>query len=242
MDCYVDYVETDGKVFIDTGVIGKAATTAEFKETSMQKSTSEEAFLASYGGSSDDVSRCFMWYHAWGYNVGLGYGTYYRPKKNDAYTDAANSADPDVYMLNPGDTTHARVSFAVGSQTFTVIDDATGVETLYSSKAVSTDVDTGRTLYLFAKHDSDAGAPSSTAASRFYYLKIWQGDSDGSNMQPVRDFRPVKLTNGLVVLWDFVNDVPYVPKSTTAPYNYTPFPVVGPDGAPIRDGIIMILR
>ena len=242
LDCYVDYVETDGKVFIDTGVIGKAATIAEFKETSMQKSTSEECFLGSYGGSSDDVSRFYVWYHAWGYNVGLGYGTYYRPKKNDPYTDAANSSDPDVYMLRNGDTTHARVSFAVGAQTFSAIDDATGEETLYSSKTSSTNVDTGRMLYLFAKNDNAAGNPTYPAASRFYYLKIWQGDSDGSNMQPVRDFRPVKLTNGLVVLWDFVNDVPYVPKSTTAPYNDTTFPVVGPDGAPIRDGIMLILR
>ena len=242
LDCYVDYVETDGKVFIDTGVIGKAATIAEFKETSMQKSTSEECFLGSYGGSSDGVSRFYVWYHAWGYNVGLGYGTYYRPEKNDPYKDAANSSDPDVYMLRNGDTTHARVSFAVGAQTFSAIDDATGEETLYSSKTSSTNVDTGRMLYLFAKNDNAAGNPTYPAASRFYYLKIWQGDSDGSNMQPVRDFRPVKLTNGLVVLWDFVNDVPYVPKSTTAPYNDTTFPVVGPDGAPIRDGMIMILR
>ena len=62
-------------------------------------------------------------------------------------------------------------------------------------------------------------------------------DADGSNMQLVRDYRPVKLTNGLVALWDFVEDKPYVPQSTTAPYDYTTFPVVGPDGAEIRDGL-----
>ena len=242
LECYVDYVETDGKVFIDTGVIGKAATIAEFKETSMQKSTSEECFLGSYGGSSDNESRFYMWYHAWGYNVGLGYGTYYRPKKNDPYTDASNSSDPDVYMLNPGNTTHARVSFAVGSQTFTVIDDATGSEMLYSSKTVSTDVDTGRTLYLFAKHDSDAGTPTSPAASRFYFLKLWQGNADGTGMQLVRDYRPVKLTNGLVVLWDFVENKPYLPQSKTAPYNFTTFPVVGSDGDRIYTSARVIIR
>ncbi len=240
---YVEYVETDGKVFIDTGVIGKSGTKAEFKETSMQKaSNAEEAFLASYGGSSDAASRCYMWYHAWGFNVGLGYGTYYRPKKNDPYTDATNSSDPDVYMLNNGDTTHARVSFAVGAQTFSTIDDATGTETLYSSKTSSTNVDTGRTLYLFAKHDSDAGTPASPAASRFYFLKLWQGNSDGTNMRLVRDYRPVMLTNGLVVLWDFANSEPYVPKSTTAPYNDTTFPVVGPLGAEIGAGSTIIIR
>jgi len=243
LDCYVDWVETDGMVFIDTGVIGKSGTTAEFKETSMQKASNvEEAFLASYGGSSDAVSRFYMWYHAWGCNVGLGYGTYYRPKKNDPYTDAENSADPDVYTLNSGVTTHARVSFAVGAQTFHAIDDATGTETLYSSKTSSTNVDTGRTLYLFAKHDSDAGTPTSPAASRFYFLKIWQGDANGENMQLVRNFRPVKLTNGLVVLWDFVEKKPYVPKSTTSPYYDTTFPVAGPDGDLIRAGLWIIIR
>ena len=178
--------------------------------------------------------------------VGLQRGTRLRhllsAEKNDPSTDAANSADPDVYTLNSGDTTHARVSLAVGAQTFSAIDDATGTETLYSSKTSSVNVDTGRTLYLFAKHDSDAGTPVTPAASRFYFLKIWQGDSNGSNMQIVRDFKPVKLTNGLVVLWDFVNDMPYVPKSTTAPYGYTTFPVVGSDGALIRDGLNILIR
>jgi hypothetical protein len=172
----------------------------------------------------------------------LGYGTSYRPKKNDPYTDAANGSDTDVYKLNNGDTTHARVSFKVGEQTFHAINDATGTETLYSSKTSSTNVDTGRTLYLFAKNDSNAGTPVSPAASRFYFLKISQGDADGSNMRLVRDYRPVRLTNGLVVLWDFANNEPYVAKSTTAPYNDTTFPVVGPDGAAIVSGSTIFVR
>ncbi len=238
---YVEYVETDGKVFFDTGVIGKAATIAEFKETSMQKSSAEECFLGSYGGSSDAVSRFYMWYHAYGYNVGLGYGTYWRPKNNDPYTIAENSSDPDVYKLPKNTTTHARVSFAVGSQTFYAIDDATGTATLYSSRTLSANVNTGRNLYLFAKNDSNAGTPKTPAASRFYFLKLWQGDTDG-NMRLVRYFRPVKLTNGHVVLWDSVEKKVYRPQSTTAPYAYTTFPVVGSDGDEIRDGLMIIVR
>ena len=240
--CYVDYVETNGKQFIDTGVIGKAATTAEFKETCLQLSTSEECFLGSYGGASDPVSRFYMWYHAWGSTAGIGYGVYWRPKNNDPYTPAANSSDPDVYKQNVGDTTHARVSFAVGAQTFSTIDDATGTETLYSSRNLSDNVDTGRTMYLFAKNDNNAGNPISPAGSRFYWLKISQGDSNGNNMLLMRDFRPVRLSNGLVVLWDFANNEPYLPKSTTAPYNYTTFPVVGPDGAKINEPFVITIR
>lgn len=239
--CYVDYVETNGKQFIDTGVIGKAATTAEFKETSLQKdSTVEECFLGSFGASGD--VRFYMWYHAWGATAGIGYSVYWRPKNNDPYTVAANSADPDVYTLPKNTTTHGRVSFAVGSQTFKTIDDATGTETLYSSRDLSANIDTGRTMYLFAKNDADSGAPKSPAASRFYFLKIEQGDSDGSNMALVRNYRPVKLSNGLVVLWDFANNVPYLPKSTTAPYNYTTFPAVGPDGERIYTSTRITVR
>ncbi len=240
---YVDYVETDGKQFIDTGITGKAATTAEFKETSMQKASNvEECFLGSYGGSSDAVSRFYVWYHAWGATAGIGYGEYWRPKNNDPNTVAENSSDPDVYKLPKNTTTHARVSFAVGAQTFTAIDDATGTQTLYSSRTLSDNVDTGRNLYLFAKNDNNAGTPVSPAASRFYFLKIWQGDSDGSNMRLVRNYRPVKLSNGLVVLWDFANDVPYLPQSKAAPYNYTVFPVVGPDGEEIAAAFVIVFR
>lgn len=239
--CYVEYVETDGKQFIDTGVIGKAATTAEFKETSLQKASNvEECFLGSYGTGS--TPRFYMWYHAWGCTAGIGYGEYWRPKNNDPYTVATDSADPDVYKLNAGDTTHARVSFANGLQTFYTIDDATGAEKLWSTRSLTGNVDTTRAMYLFAKNDSDSGKPASPAASRFYYLKIWQGNSDGTGMQIMRDFRPVRLTNGLVVLWDFANNEPYLPKSTTAPYNYTTFPVVGTDGERIYTRTRIIVR
>ena len=61
-------------------------------------------------------------------------------------------------------------------------------------------------------------------------------------MRLVRNFRPVKLTNGLVVLWDFVENKPYVAKSTTAPCYDTTFPVVGPDGAEIVSGSTIFIR
>ena len=237
---YVDYVETDGKVFFDTGIIGRSGTIAEFKETNLMSKDGEQCFLGCYGGSSNP--RCYFWYHAWGYTLGIAYGSYWRPKKNDPFSDASSSSDPNVYKLEKGDTTHARVSFQVGAQTFETIDDATGAKTLYSSKTLSDTVNTGRNLYLFAKNDNNAGIPVQPAESRFYFLKIWQGDANGSNMRLVRYFRPVKLTNGHVVLWDSVEKKMYRPRSTTAPYAYTTFPVVGPDGAAIAAPFMLIVR
>ena len=58
----------------------------------------------------------------------------------------------------------------------------------------------------------------------------------------VRDFKPVKLKNGLVVLWDFVENKPYLPQSKTAPYNFTTFPVVGSDGDRIYTSARVIIR
>jgi hypothetical protein len=240
--CYVDYVETDGKQFIDTGVIGKAATTAEFKETSLQKSSEEECFLGAFGNNG----RFYLWYHASGYAAGLGYGaTYWRPVTTDP-TKAGAWNDKDLYPLKSGDTTHARVVFKEGSQTFTAINDETGAETLWTSLSLSGDFNSSRNLYLFAKNDGNRWTSNdkeqTLASSRFYFLKLWQGDADGNNMQLVRNYKPVKLPNGLVVLWDFVEKKPYLPQSKAAPYNYTTFPVVGPDGAEIRDGLMIIVR
>ena len=119
-----------------------------------------------------------------------------------------------------------------------------------AAKPVAADVDgslvaTFEDLTLPVMTDpTKAGAwnDSNLAASRFYFLKLWHGDADGSNMRLVRNFRLVKLTNGLVVLWDFVENKPYVAKSTAAPYYDTTFPVVGPDGAKIALGSTIFIR
>ncbi len=109
-----------------------------------------------------------------------------------------------------------------------------------ANAAATTAYDTGYSMYLFASHvTGSVGYPGSY---RFYGVKIWQGNADGSNMQLVRDFKPVKLANGLVVLWDFANNVPYLPQVATSRGTYTTFPVVGPDGAEIRDGMTVIIR
>ena len=237
--CYVDYVETDGKQFIDTGVIGKASITAEFKETSFESIGDEQCFLGSFG--TEDDTRFYLWYHGWGYTAGIGYKVYWRPVTNDVTAIASSSSDPNAYKLPKNTTTHGRVEFAAGSQKFYTIDDATGTETLWSSRSLPDNIDTGRTMYLFAKNDG-ALSKQYLAESRFYYLKIWQGNSDGTGMRLVRDYKPVKLTNGLVVLWDFANDVPYLPQTKAAPYNYTTFPVVGPDGLEFRNGFSIKIK
>ena len=86
------------------------------------------------------------------------------------------------------------------------------------------------------------GTPQDAGAARLYYLKLWQGDADGSNMQLVRDFKPVRLANGLVVLWDFQNNTPYLPQLVSSPGTTTVFPVVGATGEKISAGTFIIIR
>ena len=58
----------------------------------------------------------------------------------------------------------------------------------------------------------------------------------------MRNFKPVRLKNGLVVLWDFVEKKAYPAQSTTSPYGYTFFSATGPEGEAINDGLRIILK
>ena len=99
---------------------------------------------------------------------------------------------------------------------------------------------TGLDLFVFAMNQD--GAPASPGAARLYYLRLSQGDPDGSNMELVRNLRPVRLSNGLVALWDFVEKKPYLPQLVSSSGTYVQFPVVGPDGEKVTAPFTLIIR
>ena len=210
---YVDYVESDGTIFVDTGVIGKSGTAAELDVTFLKYE--DKGCLESRNGNTR-----FYLFHNGGSSYGMGYG----------YGDYNNMG-----AMATGVLYHVESSLFTGSQVVKVNG------TTMANKTVATSYDTGLSMYIFADNNND-GTPNWVGSYRFYGAKIWQGNADGSNMQLVRDFKPVKLANGLVVLWDFANNVPYLPQSATSPYDYTTFSAVGPDGAEIRDGMTIIIR
>ena len=80
-----------------------------------------------------------------------------------------------------------------------------------------------------------ASGASISPDTKVYYV-------DGRGMRRVRNFKPVRLENGLVVLWDFVEKKPYLPQSVTSPYPYRRFAVVGPDREKVTGPLIMVLR
>jgi len=209
---YVEYVESDGTIFVDTGVIGKSGTKAELDVTFLENS--DRGCLDSRSGSNR-----FYLFHNGSTTYGILYG----------YGDYFNIGTPSV-----GTRYHVESSLFTGSQLVWINGELKG------NGSSSTAYDTNLSIYLFACHQD--GSPTYPGKYRFYSLKLWQGDADGSGLSLLRDFKPVRLSNGLEVLWDFQNNEPYLPQSTTAPYNYTTFSAVGPDGERIYTGTRLIIR
>ena len=237
VDAFLEYVETDGTQYIDTGVVGKAGTTAEFVEASLcDNQDVEECFLGAVTANWQS-ERFYMWYHRTKFALGLGYaGEYWTPSLADPTAKVSDwnpATNPDAYPLSNGAQTHARVSFAAGAQKVLVVNDATGARTVVANWTIADDVNTGRNLYLFANNNN--GTAASFAKSRLCWLKIWQ---DGSW---VRKFQPVRLKNGLVGLWDFVEEKTYLPKTSTGGLAY--FSAVGPEaGKLFNKGFVIIVR
>ena len=215
---YVDYVESDGTIFVDTGVKGKSGTASDMKVRFME--AGDIGIACAYNSSlASDYRRFYLCYNLMKYSnaIQYGYGT--------AQTAFSAATDCD-YVIE--------TALSVGSQTFTV--DGTRKITNSDTKQI----DTGLNIWLFAFNFDNA--PKYPGKTRIYSMKLYQGNADGSNMTLVRDFKPVRLSNGLVALWDFVEKKPYLAQSTTSPYNYVQFPVVGPDGEEIKAGLMIILR
>ena len=228
---YVDYVETDGTIFVDTGVRGRSGTKADLKMQFQQNADS--SFLDTRNDNlGDSVARRFYMWHNYtdhsSNNMGYGYGAW-----NQLVGTFATNTDYHVVS-----------SLFAGSQSVTI----NGVPYSNTSGNMSngTEVDTALDMYLFACNRLEASKvnsyPTWASKTRFYWLKIYQGDMNGGNLQLVRDYKPVRLTNGLVVLWDFVEKKAYPAQSMTAPYAYTRFSAVGPDGEGIYDGTRIIFR
>ena len=228
---HVDYVETDGTIFINTGVRGRAGTKADLKMRFLHNADS--SFLDTRNDNlGDSVARRFYMWHNYtdhsSNNMGYGYGAW----------------NPLVGTFATNTDYHVVSSLFAGSQSVTI--NGVAYSNTSGNMANTTEVDTALDMYLFACNRLTSGGansyPTWASKTRLYWLKIYQGDMNGSNLQLVRDYKPVRLANGLVVLWDFANNEPYLPQSMTAPYDYTTFPVVGPDGDRFYTGARIIVR
>ena len=215
---FVEYVESDGTQFVDTGVTGKSGTAADMELAFLE--SADKGFLDARNGSN----RYYLFHNGTSRAL-IGYGNYYYvPNAGGAGTQTAGNG----FSMTLGQKYHVESSLATGAQTVKI----GGSLLLNDTKSDS--VNTELPMYLFACNQG--GAPTYAGKSRLYWMKLYQ------NGTIVRDFKPVRLKNGLVVLWDFVEDKPYPAQSVSAPGNYTFFSAVGLDGEEIKDGLSIIIR
>ena len=224
--CFVDYVESDGTIFVDTGVTGKSGTKGEFKMQFKEKG--DLGFLETWNSSAStgpyDMRRFYLWHNYLSQNVFcIGYGKF--------QSFSSSRAINTDYTVSSSLCTGA-LSVTVNGTTWTQSD--------FTAVDASATIDSGLNLHLFAQNKD--GSPASAGKARLYYLKLYQGNADGSNMKLVRNLKPVRLSNDVVVLWDFVEKKAYRPQLVSSPGTYTTFTSVGADGEAIRDGLMIILR
>jgi len=213
---YLEYVETDGTQYIDTEIVGRDGTSAEF-EMAWLVSSGDESFLGSRTSGSTD-SRFFFWQKNngrfyYGYN-----GVRYPDKDNPSATVANNS--PNRIAIEAGRMYHAYASFAAGAQRITV--DGNLIANFTESNAVAAE----HPLYLFAANFG--GTPLYFGRCRFRWLKIWQ---DG---ELVRNFRPVLLDSGFAALWDSVSERVFWPNA--------PFSALGPVTRKFNSSTVITVR
>ena len=209
-DVYVEYVESDKTLFVDTGVIGRSGTTAEFEMQWL--SGGDDTFLGSRTDTGN--TRFFMWHWA-SSSMAYGYGVFRYPKNGDPTVVGANNEISQKVPAQRNYTYHVRSSLNAGSQLIEVNGEP------IVNVANSLDLNTGYPLYIFACNL--AGAPNYPSNARLYWLKLWQ---DG---KLVRNFRPVRLDNNQAALWDAVTKEIYLPSK--------PFSAIGPRGEKVKINI-----
>ena len=221
-ESYVEYIETSGAQYVDTGLIGKTGTKCEFDFAWLNHRN-----LSTLLGVRNDTSGSAIYFEPFYGDYGYGsmksaacvFGSTWHYLK---YTSSDIGELNKVAHLKVGERHHLNVELDAGSlhatvdgncyfftnNTDSVLLPGTGVRSVVSGAAVADSIDAEASMYLFARHivtaTDDMASDATMASVRLYKAKIWQKDGSG-NYQLVRDYRPVKLSTGEIVLWDKVN-------------------------------------
>ena len=175
-DAFIEYVESTGMQYLDTGVRARSGTKVEI-DGMFTAVGGDVAFLDARSSLTTDTR--VMFFHTANNALGMGYGTFIYPTRNGARIP-----------LEANRRYHVVTELNAGAQSL----DLDGERVYSASDAQS--VDAGCNLYLFA--NNVGGSVNNRASARCYGLKIWQ---DGVL---VRDFRPCRK-DGLACLYDQVS-------------------------------------
>lgn len=214
-DRYLDYIQSTGAEYINTGVRGRSDTKAEI-EMEWCEVGSDWSFLDARGSINHDATpntRFFLWHTSAGYSA-YGYVDY---KRQDHAAAVANTRY------------HVVTELAKGRQTLTVNGQ------LIANATDSRVVDAGCNLYVFVANIGDA-TPSYYSKARLYRLKLWQKTVDETDYALVRDFRPAIAKDGTIGLWDLIGQRFY-------PSAGTPFALNGAQTTGrVNAGAVVIVR
>lgn len=214
----VEYVETDGTQWLDTGVIGQSGVSTEFEMAWLDVGGD----VGLLGSRKDGNTRFYPWHNAnrsqsFGYR-GFHYIHATNPGQDGGWWDTTG------VPIVPNKTYRVRTNFETNRMQI-VVDGVTKVD-----RTENFALDTECSMYLFAENVN--GRVENKSRVRLYNLKIWR---DG---KPVRNFVPVRLGDeyGTVALWDKVSGKPFFLKDNMT---YT---VVGPVVGKFPRGLMLIFK
>ena len=216
-DYFVEWVQPESPLFIDTGVIGRSGTAVDVK---MSNNNAFDAFSSMLGS----------WTANWRGGKGESYvnifGRFFTNNKGASWivlpydTDVDHDFDPCAV----GDVVRLCQTNAVdGTVSATLVHGdgrTTNVETnFFTEFNLPACIDTGVSMNLFAHHYYDQVWPKGGytefaqeySAGRLYHAKIWQQRATDGEYVLVRDFKPC-VKDGVPAIYDAVGKKIYRPK------------------------------
>lgn len=212
----VEYIETTGGSYIDTGVKANPGVKMSAK---FSANWSSNPFFIGARTSSSKTFEMFKAAYSGGRILAYGYGKY--------WATSFNLVNNTIYEIT--------ASFADGSQRIVVNGEAVVNETDVTQTAAAT---TDLNLWVFGTNNN--GALGNPCPAKLYGLKLWVGGT------LVRNFIPIVTDIGTAGLWDKVNGVFYFdPRmsdgDTETPCGFSPGAVTGKFPPPVH-GLSIIVR
>ena len=187
-DCAVEYLQTDGTAYIDTGIIGTNELKVEMKFDEDKSNAHIDATSFVFGARTDASSGIFL--------------LMYRPSNSSStpkgvMTLGYNTSTSTISPTNQPSTNPFVAKTGLVFKTFLYRHLTLNGEQ-WSTSVV--DFSNGLNNYLFAINNGGTGlvSTSATGYQRIYYCKIWKNDV------LVRDYIPVRK-NGVGYMFDRVS-------------------------------------
>ena len=189
-DAYLDYVESTGSQYVDTGVIGKSGTRMVAEMEWVAKPSVQSTFC----GASNGGKYVTPYTSAGSHQVG--------------YASLSQYQIQDGSKSNPDIRFRVETTLEAGAQSINVRSlDGSGYNGARTYNDAAT-VDLGCNLYLFARNDS--GTANQYSSARIFSVMFWQKDGNG-DWQLVRHFLPCRK-GSRAALYDKVEGTIHFPQ------------------------------